>query len=62
MSETKEKKTKKILKIAGASEVEFPKTDSQNIWDSDFGWILRNGKPTENTKAYWAAQRRKPKQ
>lgn len=52
----------KILKIAGAGEVDLPQSDDQNIWDKDFGWILKDGKPTVNTKAYWAAQRRKPKQ
>lgn len=53
---------KKSMRIAGASEVEFPKTDHENIWDADFGWILRYGKPTENTKPYWAHMRIKPKQ
>lgn len=55
-------RTGKVLKIAGASELDLPQSDSQNIWDKDFGWILRYGKPTENTKAYWQAMRRKPKQ
>jgi hypothetical protein len=53
---------KKVLRIAGASEVDHPKSDDQNIWDPEFGWILRYGKTTENTKAYWAHMRRKPKQ
>lgn len=54
--------TKKTMRIAGAEELDLPKSDPQNIWDSDFGWILKDGKPTVNTKAYWQAMRRKPKQ
>lgn len=53
---------KRTMKIAGASEVELPKSDKYNIWDQEFGWILKDGKPTMNTKAYWQAQRRKLKQ
>lgn len=53
---------KKSMRIAGAAELDLPKSDELNIWDETFGWILKNGKPTLNTKAYWEAQRRKPKQ
>ena len=53
---------KKVLKIAGASEIDMPKNDKYNIWDSEFGWVLKDGKPTQNTKAYWQAMRRKLKQ
>ena len=53
---------KRTMRIAGASEVELPKSDALNIWDPDFGWILKDGRPTVSTKAYWQAQRRKPKQ
>ncbi len=63
MSEKKEKKKmQRILKIAGAGEIALPKTDPLNIWDKDFGWVLKDGRPTVNTKAYWMAQRRKLKQ
>jgi hypothetical protein len=62
MTKKGEKKNKPSMRIAGASEVEMPKNDALNIWDSEFGWILRYGKPTENTKAYWARMRIKPKQ
>ncbi len=53
---------KKSMKIAGASEIDMPKNDPLNIWDKEFGWILRHGQPTANTKAYWERMRRKPKQ
>lgn len=53
---------KRIRKIAGADEVELPVSDLLNIWDPDFGWVLKDGKPTVNTKAYWSAMRRKLKQ
>jgi len=53
---------KKVLKIAGASEIDMPKNDKYNIWDPEFGWVLKDGKPTQNTKAYWQAMRRKLKQ
>ena len=50
------------MRIAGAEELDLPKSDALNIWDSEFGWILKDGRPTINTKAYWEAQRRKLKQ
>jgi hypothetical protein len=53
---------KKSMRIAGAEELDLPKSDALNIWDSEFGWILKDGRPTINTKAYWEAQRRKLKQ
>lgn len=56
------KHPKRSFKIAGAGELELPKSDELNVWDSEFGWILKNGKPTLTTKAYWEAQRRKAKQ
>jgi hypothetical protein len=62
MGMTNKKKTQRVLKIAGASEVDKPQNDRYNIWDSEFGWILKDGKPTVSTKAYWQAMRRKPKQ
>jgi hypothetical protein len=62
MTKKKENKPQRILKIAGAGEIAMPKSDPLNIWDHDFGWVLRHGRPTENTKAYWQAMRRRPKQ
>jgi hypothetical protein len=50
------------MRIAGAGELELPKSDKLNIWDQEFGWILKDGKPTNTTKAYWAKKRREPKQ
>jgi hypothetical protein len=58
----KKDKPKQVLKIAGAGEVDVPKSDRLNIWDPDFGWVLKDGKPTVNTKPYWERMRRKPKQ
>jgi len=52
----------KSLRIAGAGEVDIPKSDKLNVWDQEFGWILKDGRPTQNTKAYWQAMRRKLKQ
>lgn len=56
------KKVVKTVKLAGADVVDTPKSDYLNIWDPDFGWILKDGKPTESTKAYWANMRKKLKQ
>lgn len=52
---------KQSMKIAGADELDLPKSDTRNIWDPEFGWILKDGRPTLNTKAYWAKKRREPK-
>jgi hypothetical protein len=54
--------SKKSMRIAGAGEVDLPKSDALNVWDHEFGWVLKDGKPTVNTKAYWAAMRRRVKQ
>jgi hypothetical protein len=32
--------------------------DGNNLYHQDFGWILRDGTPTKNAKAYWAWLRR----
>lgn len=48
--------------VASDKEADLPKSDELNVWDPQFGWILKNGKPTRTTKAYWQAQRRKLKQ
>lgn len=53
---------KKSMRIAGTGELDLPKSDPLNIWDPKFGWVLKDGRPTVNTKAYWQAQRRKLKQ
>ena len=53
---------KKSMRIAGAGELELPRNDKLNIWDQEFGWILKDGKPTNTTRAYWAKKRREPKQ
>lgn len=53
---------KRSMRIAGAGELELPKNDKLNVWDQEFGWILKDGKPTNTTKAYWAKKRREPKQ
>ena len=53
---------KNNLRVAGAGELDLPKNDEWNIWDSEFGWILKEGRPTKNTKAYWEKKRREPKQ
>jgi len=56
------KTRKKSMKIAGSGELELPRSDSLNVWDSEFGWILKDGKPTQNTRAYWQKKRRQLKQ
>lgn len=56
------KTPKKVTKLAGAEIIDKPKSDLFNIWDPDFGWVLKDGKPTDTTKAYWAAMRKKLKQ
>jgi hypothetical protein len=48
--------------LPSPGEADPPKSDELNVWDAKFGWILKNGKPTITTKAYWQAQRRKMKQ
>jgi hypothetical protein len=53
---------KKSMKIAGAGELDLPKCDEFNVWDDEFGWILKDGKPTIHTKAFWAKKRREFKQ
>ncbi len=55
-------KNGRSMKIAGTGELDLPKSDQLNIWDQEFGWILKDGKPTVNSKPYWAAMRRKIKQ
>jgi len=50
------------MKIAGAGELDLPKCDEFNVWDDEFGWILKDGKPTIHTKAFWAKKRREFKQ
>lgn len=52
----------KSMKIAGSGELDLPKSDKLNVWDEEFGWVLKDGKPTASTKAYWAKKRREPKQ
>jgi len=34
--------------------------DPQTMWHPDFGWVLRDGKPTENTEAFqkWLEEHR----
>lgn len=49
------------MNIARAGEVEL-KSDNLNVWDPEFGWILKNGKPTITTNAYWQAMKRRVKQ
>ena len=56
MGKTKPEKPKPSVAIEGQP------VDRLNIWDPDFGWILKDGRPTENTQAYWAAMRKKLKQ
>ena len=53
---------KQSTRVATDGEVELPKQDQLNIWDSEFGWILKGGKPTTTTKAYWEKKRRELKQ
>lgn len=55
------KKGGKSMRIAGAGEVDLPKSDAFNVWDKEFGWVLKDGKPTVNTKAYWQKKRRELK-
>jgi len=53
---------KQSIRCSTDKEAEAPKSDDLNIWDPDLGWVLKNGKPTINTKAFWAKMRRKFKQ
>ena len=53
------------LRVSSEQEAEAPKPydlDSVNVWDPDLGWVLKNGKPTIQTKAFWAKMKRKFKQ
>jgi hypothetical protein len=58
------RKNKKILKIVDPKESkELPvQSNKLNIWDWEFGYILKDGRPTTSTKAYWQNMRRKLKQ
>lgn len=50
------------MRVAGAEELDLPISDKLNVWDEEFGWILKEGKPTQTTKAYWQKKRRELKQ
>lgn len=52
----------KSTRVATDHEAEMPKSDQLNVWDSEFGWVLKDGKPTKTTKAYWKKKRRELKQ
>ena len=52
----------KSMKIAGSGELDLPKSDKLNVWDEEFGWILKDGRPTPSTKAYWQKKRTELKQ
>jgi hypothetical protein len=62
MGSPKAIRKKRNLKIAGSGELNLPVSDKLNVWDQEFGWVLKDGKPTASTKPYWAAMRRKAKQ
>lgn len=51
------RKNKKL----GVDHTGLPKSDDKNVWHPDFGWILKDGKPTIHAKPYWAMMRRKTK-
>lgn len=53
---------KQNMQISKTGELDLPKSDLLNVWDSEWGWILKDGKPTINTKPYWKAAKRKLKQ
>lgn len=59
---TKKKRSHQKHTVASEWEADPPRSDELNVWDAKFGWILKNGKPTITTKAYWQAMRRKIKQ
>lgn len=53
---------KQKMSVADRFEADTPKTTPMDVWDPEFGWVLRQGKPTNTTAAYWHAMKRKLKQ
>jgi hypothetical protein len=55
-------RVRKRYTISGNGEADAPKSDNLNIYDPEFGWVLKGGKPTQTAKAYWEKKRRETKE